>query len=292
MPQYFNYDKYMEIALEEAKASLKEGNHGFGAVIVRDGEILARARDREESDSDPTSHAELNAIRMTAQKYGRDFEGCTLIATHEPCPMCATAIIWSRIKTLVYGYSISQAQAQGRRRIDLTCRELFERAGWDIELHSGILAGQCGILYRKDVRDEIKKLRNVTAGKLEIMKNELLSKRLAWCQQNRQQFTMNQSDPLEGGYRLLLQKLGISPEEAPVVLKTVNKIVFHSQNFCPTLEACRILDLDTRMICRQLNEGPTDALVKQLDSRLEFGRNYEKLRPYCDYCEEMVVLKD
>lgn len=63
------------------------------------------------------------------------------------------------------------------------------------------------------------------------------------------------------------------------------------KNFCPTLEACKILGLDTRIICKNVNEKPTDALVKQLNNKLEFARNYEKLRPYCDYCEEMFYLK-
>lgn len=285
-----DFEKYMQIAIEEAKASLKEGNHGFGAVIIKDGDILARAHDREETDSDPTSHAEVNAIRIAAQKNGRDLKGCTLISTHEPCPMCATAIVWSGIKNLVYGYSISNALAQGRNRIDLTCRELFARIGSDIQIHSGIMMEQCAILYRKEVRDEIKKLREVTPEKLMLLKNELAAKRISWCQKNLPQLKINRNDPVEGGYQLLLQKLAIKPEEAPVVLKTANKIVFHSQNFCPTLEACRILDLDTRTICRQLNEGPTDILMKQVNHKLKFGRNYEKLRPYCNYCEEMVEL--
>ena len=77
-----------------------------------------------------------------------------------------------------------------------------------------------------------------------------------------------------------------------MVMKTDRKIVFHSQNFCPTLEACKILDLDTRVICKEVNEGPTNALVKQISERLEFRRNYEQLRPYCDYCEEMIVLNE
>jgi tRNA(adenine34) deaminase len=289
---YPDYGKYMQIALEEAKASLKEGNHGFGAVILKGDQILARTHDQEESESDPTSHAGINVIRLVAQKYGRDFEGCTLIATHEPCPMCAMAIVWSGIKTLVYGYSISEALAQGRRRIDLTCQELFTRAGSDIQIRAGIMAEQCAILYRQEVRDEIKKLRNATSEKLETLKNDLLAKRIAWYQRNQQQLALDPTDLVESGYQLLLQKLGIGPKEAPVAMKTNRKIVFHSQNFCPTLEACRILDLDTRVICKQVNEEPTDALVKQLNAKLEFGRNYEKLRPYCEYCEEMVMLKE
>ena len=286
-----DYSRYMQIALEEAKTSLQEGNHGFGAVIVKGDQIIARAHDREETDFDPTSHAEMNAIRLAAQKYGRDFQDYALISTHEPCPMCGTAIIWSGIKTLVYGYSITQALVQGRTRIPLTCRELFERAESVIQIHSGVMAEQCAVLYRQDVRAEIKKLRGITQEKLTMLREELTAKRTAWYQKMKQGLGLDADRLVEKGYQLLLRKLEISPEEAPVVLMTPDKIVFHSQNFCPTLEACRILDLDTRMICKHLNEGPTDALVKQLDPRLEFGRDYEKLRPYCDYCEEMVIFR-
>jgi hypothetical protein len=63
-------------------------------------------------------------------------------------------------------------------------------------------------------------------------------------------------------------------------------------NFCPTLEACRILELDTRNVCKKLNENSTGLLIRQLDNRLEFSRNYKKLRPYSEYCEEMIRIRD
>jgi hypothetical protein len=59
---------------------------------------------------------------------------------------------------------------------------------------------------------------------------------------------------------------------------------------CPTLEACRILDLDTRRVCRLYNEGATGELLRQVDPRLVFRRNYEKLRPYAAFCEEIIEL--
>jgi hypothetical protein len=68
--------------------------------------------------------------------------------------------------------------------------------------------------------------------------------------------------------------------------------MFHSMNFCPTLEACRILGLDTRHVCRKLNENATNILVKQIDTRLNFSRNYDKLRPYSEYCEEMINISE
>ena len=60
-------------------------------------------------------------------------------------------------------------------------------------------------------------------------------------------------------------------------------------NFCPTLEACKILNLDTRKICKLYNENATDVLIKQIDKNLIFVRNYKKLRPYSEYCEEMII---
>jgi hypothetical protein len=94
------------------------------------------------------------------------------------------------------------------------------------------------------------------------------------------------------GYMLLLKRFQITEEEAPIVRRTGREIVFHSMNFCPTLEACRILGLDTRYICMRLNEASTDTLVKKIDDRLCFTRNYACLRPYTAYCEERISLND
>jgi len=71
--------------------------------------------------------------------------------------------------------------------------------------------------------------------------------------------------------------------------KNEEKIVIHSMNFCPTLEACKILNLDTRVVCKEFSEVPTDVLLKLLNPRLSFHRNYEKLRPYSPYCEEIIT---
>jgi hypothetical protein len=89
---------------------------------------------------------------------------------------------------------------------------------------------------------------------------------------------------------LLLKRLHITPQEAPIIRKTDKEIIFHSKNFCPTLEACKILGIDTRHVCKKINEISTDLLVKQIDNRLTFSRNYNKLRPYSEYCEEMISL--
>jgi tRNA(Arg) A34 adenosine deaminase TadA len=150
-----DYERYMQIALEEASKSLREGNNGFGAVIIilKNGEIVAKARDAENTSSDPTAHAELNAIHIASKKLGKDLSECILVSTHEPCPMCSTALIWAKIQGIVYSVSIKEALKLGRTRIDLPCEELIERANAMIWVKKGVLKEKCITLY-KSKRDK------------------------------------------------------------------------------------------------------------------------------------------
>ena len=95
---------WMALALAEAEAALAEGEVPVGAVLVRDGEVIARAHNRREQDADPTAHAELLALREGARRLG-DWRlgGCTLYVTLEPCPMCAGALLMSRADRCVFG---------------------------------------------------------------------------------------------------------------------------------------------------------------------------------------------
>ena len=287
-----DYETYMHVALEEAKKSLRGGNNGFGAAIIKNGVIIALTHDTEETDTDPTAHAEMKAIGKAARITGKNLHGCTLISTHEPCPMCSFALVWSGISTLVYGYSIDDAIKQGRNRIAFGCEDAFARSGKPIEIVKGILWDECSLLYRKDVRDEIKKLRNASDSQLEACNRASAEKRAAWFRETSTNVSSGYKDPKEAAYHLLLKRFGITEKEAPVVEHSSDRIVFHSQNFCPTLEACKILDIDTRFVCRHYNEKSTDSLIKLIDSGLRFERNYEKLRPYFPYCEEMILSAD
>lgn len=95
---------FLERAIELSREGMERGDGGpFGAVIVRDGEILSEGNNRVLVDNDPTAHAEVVAIRRAAGKLGRfDLSDCELYTSCEPCPMCLGAIYWARPKAVYY----------------------------------------------------------------------------------------------------------------------------------------------------------------------------------------------
>jgi tRNA(adenine34) deaminase len=96
-------EAWMSVALEEARAAAAVGDVPVGAVIVREGSLLGRGRNRRELDADPTAHAEIIALRDAAHALGHWRVEATLYVTQEPCPMCAGALVNARVTRLVYG---------------------------------------------------------------------------------------------------------------------------------------------------------------------------------------------
>ena len=95
---------FMQFALEEARAAQMRGEVPVGCVIVRDGEVIARAGNSPIADRDPTAHAELKALRQAAARLGSErLADCDLYVTLEPCTMCAAAISFARIRRLYFG---------------------------------------------------------------------------------------------------------------------------------------------------------------------------------------------
>lgn len=109
--------KYMDLGVMEATVTMHQNIGGpFGAVIVKDGEIISIASNTVLQDNDPTAHAEVNAIRKACKKLGTyDLTGCELYATGYPCPMCLSAIIWANIKKVYYCNDVKQAESIGFR---------------------------------------------------------------------------------------------------------------------------------------------------------------------------------
>ena len=96
---------FMKLAIEAARKGMESGLGGpFGAVVVRNGEVIAVACNEVLGTNDPTAHAEIVAIRKATSKLGRfDISDCELFSTCEPCPMCQSAIHWAGIRKLYYG---------------------------------------------------------------------------------------------------------------------------------------------------------------------------------------------
>lgn len=142
--QFFPRDVYfMRLALREAEHATEHGDVPIGAVVVRDGEVLAAAHNERELRQDPTAHAELMALREAAGAAGswRVLDS-VLYVTLEPCAMCAGAIVLARLPRVVYGASDPKAGACGSV-LDLLAQP---RLNHRPEVAGGLLAEECGEL--------------------------------------------------------------------------------------------------------------------------------------------------
>ncbi|MDQ3780004.1 MAG: nucleoside deaminase [Chloroflexota bacterium] len=139
-------ERFMRLALAEAA----QGDFPFGAVIVRDGDVLAAAFNTGLRDGDPTAHGEMNAIRAVLAGHGAAaLAGATLYTSGEPCPMCAGAIIWCGIGRVVYAASIAQL-ATKLDQIMITIEQIAAAAPFaPLELTGGVLSAEAIALFLK-----------------------------------------------------------------------------------------------------------------------------------------------
>ncbi|SEB60646.1 nucleoside deaminase [Terriglobus roseus] len=107
--------KFMRMAIDLATENVRSGKGGpFGAVVVRNGEVIAAAANSVTSTNDPTAHAEVNAIRAACRNIESfQLDECDVYTSCEPCPMCLAALYWSRCRTIFYGNTKSDAAAAG-----------------------------------------------------------------------------------------------------------------------------------------------------------------------------------
>ncbi len=145
---------FMDRAIELAKIAAANGEVPVGAVIVRDGEIIGEGYNLRETEKSPTAHAEIAAIESAAKKIGDwRLDGCSIYVTLEPCPMCAGAIINSRLKEVVFGaFDKRMGSCSGESVVNLfSC-------GYDHkpEVFGGIREAEC----QKILADFFKELRD------------------------------------------------------------------------------------------------------------------------------------
>ncbi len=133
-------EKFMREALAEARAAAAVGEVPIGAVVVRAGEIVARAHNRRELDQDPSAHAEFAALCAAAQSLGRwRLSDCTVYVTLEPCCMCAGLMVNARVGRCVYGAADAKAGALG----SLYDLNADSRLNHQFNVHAGVLADEC-----------------------------------------------------------------------------------------------------------------------------------------------------
>ena len=140
----------MKEALIEAKKAAAMGEVPIGAVITRDGKIIGRGHNLTETSKDPTTHAEMEAIRQAAGYLGGwRLSGCEMYVTAEPCAMCAGAIVWARIKKLYIGTTDPKAGA---------CGSVFnivqeKKLNHNVEIETGLLQQECSSILRDFFRN-------------------------------------------------------------------------------------------------------------------------------------------
>lgn len=148
---------YMKLAIEEANKAAAKGEVPIGAVIVHDGKVIARAHNLRETTRNAVTHAELMAIQQACEELDNwRLEDTILYVTLEPCPMCAGAILQSRIPRVVYGARDPKAGC-----VDSLYRLLNdERFNHECEVKENVLADECGGLltqFFRDLREKKKK---------------------------------------------------------------------------------------------------------------------------------------
>ena len=148
-----DHERFMAIAIEEAKAGAAQGEQPFGAVVVCNGEMVVKARSLKVGTSDTTAHSETLAIKYATQKLGqRTLPDCTFYATCEPCPMCLGAILNGGINTLVIGArnrDVGKLTKTAFNFKDYTVERFAEMTGWDLKVIEHVRGEECISLYAR-----------------------------------------------------------------------------------------------------------------------------------------------
>ena len=138
-----NDEEFMRLAIKEAK----KGDFPYGAVIIKEGKIIAKARNAVIKSKDATQHAEVHVIRKASSKLNKfDLSGCILYATCEPCAMCFGAAWWANISKIIYGSDCGTAEIDHSFNVPID--ELNQRTGNKIKITKHILKGECDKLLK------------------------------------------------------------------------------------------------------------------------------------------------
>lgn len=133
-------EKFMQLAIAKAREGMRKGQTPFGAVIVKDGEVISQVHNVVWQTTDITAHAEVHAIREACRKLGSiDLSGCVIYSTCEPCPMCFSAIHWAKIDRIVFGARIEDAESAGFNELHISNEEMKSRGGSAVEIQADFM---------------------------------------------------------------------------------------------------------------------------------------------------------
>src|SRR5262249_5781052 len=139
---------FMWRAIEKAREGIAAGQSPFGAAVVKAGKVIATAHNTVWRDTDPTCHAEMNAIRQAAAALGTIFlTDCVMYTTCEPCPMCLSAIHWAKFVRCVYGATIEDAAKAGFHELHFAAKDLARQGGSPVLVEDGVLRPECAELF-------------------------------------------------------------------------------------------------------------------------------------------------
>jgi tRNA(Arg) A34 adenosine deaminase TadA len=141
--------EFMKLSIEEAKKSSEKIR--CGAVVVKDGKIIAKSHNSQRSMNDASAHAEINAIRDAGRKLGdKNLEGCEIYCTCEPCVMCLSAITFAKIRKITYGLSLKDAFPKNRI-IDIDIDMFLKKVPYEIEVSKNFMKDECSRLLSKNL---------------------------------------------------------------------------------------------------------------------------------------------
>lgn len=141
-------NKYMKLALDQAKLAKKMGDLPFGAIIVCNGEVVGEGKCENGTIGDVTDHAEMNALRKACRKLEKNkLDDCTIYCTNEPCPMCAAAMFQAKIPNVVVGLTRNDLPNFLRPR-KILMKNLAEDSGYPISIETGIMKKEILKLFK------------------------------------------------------------------------------------------------------------------------------------------------
>lgn len=148
MPE--SHEHWMRLAIEQARKGIASGQSPFGAVVVRRDVLVGAGHNEVWHRTDPTAHAEVVCIQNTAKALRTiDLTGCVMYTTTEPCPMCASAIHWSRLDAVYFGASIADADGAGFHELSVPIEDIYTKGGSTTKAHRGVLAKECAALFQE-----------------------------------------------------------------------------------------------------------------------------------------------